>query len=92
MPMGLLYIKSNVLYFFVYYIFGYRKKVVFENLALVFPEKSLVERTKIAKSFYSHLCDLIFETIKNLTISEKEITQRFQFKNLELLDELYHKG
>jgi KDO2-lipid IV(A) lauroyltransferase len=64
---------------------GYRKKVVLGNLQLVFPEKSDKERKTIAKRFYLHLCDLIFETIKNITISEKQIDKRFQFENLDLL-------
>lgn len=65
--------------------------MVYSNLELVFPEKTPLERKQIAKAFYQHLCDIIFETIKNLTISEKEITQRFKFENLELLDTLYKK-
>lgn len=75
----------------MYYVIGYRKKVVKSNLLLVFPEKSAQERREIAKGFYKHLCDIIVETVKNLTISEKEITKRFHFENLEVLDSLYAK-
>jgi KDO2-lipid IV(A) lauroyltransferase len=67
----------------------YRKGVVLDNLKLVFPEKTEAQRRAIAKHFYQHLCDIIFETIKSLTISEKEITKRFRFANLELLDKYY---
>lgn len=91
MPMRMLYIKSDVLYFFAYYVFRYRKKVVAHNLKLVFPDKSKQEREKIARKFYQHLCDIIFETIKSLTISEKEIRARFVYQNLELLETLYKK-
>ncbi|MEZ4874776.1 MAG: lysophospholipid acyltransferase family protein [Flavobacteriaceae bacterium] len=91
LPLRLLYLKSSVLFFLVYYIIGYRKKVVRGNLELVFPEKSPQEIKAISKKFYQHLCDIIFETIKSLTISEPEITQRFQFKNLELIESLYQK-
>jgi KDO2-lipid IV(A) lauroyltransferase len=52
---------------------------------LVFPNKSKKEHTEIAKKFYLHLCDLVFETIKNMTISEQQITKRFHFENLELI-------
>ncbi len=89
MPLPLLYIKSSVLFFFAYHVVGYRKKVVFDNLALALPEKNETERKKIARAFYRHLCDIVFETIKNLTISEKEITKRFRYENLEVLEELY---
>ncbi len=55
------------------------------NLDLVFPDKSREEKKLIARRFYTHLCDLIFETIKNLTISEAESMKRFKFENLELI-------
>ena len=54
-----------------------------DNLKLVFPHKSSEEINTIAKGFYKHLCDIIFETLKSMTISEKEIKKRFRFKNLE---------
>ncbi len=90
-PMRLLYIKSDILAFIVYRVVGYRKKVVLSNLELVFPDKSVKERKAIAGRFYTHLCDIIFETIKNLTISEKEANRRFHYENLEMIDELYEK-
>lgn len=83
LPMKWLYGVSNLLYYPMYYIVGYRKKVVFDNLQLVFPEKTSEERTIIAKKFYRHLCDMLFESIKSLTISEEEITRRFTFTNIE---------
>ncbi|MGO3182917.1 MAG: lysophospholipid acyltransferase family protein [Aequorivita sp.] len=89
LPMGILYFKSSALYFLVYYIIGYRKKVVKDNLALTFPEKTQKERDRIAKEFFKHLCDVIFETIKAFTISEKEIRKRFVVTNAEILDSYY---
>lgn len=89
LPMRILYIKSSVLYFLVYYVVGYRKKVVKDNLALVFPEKTQQERNRIAQQFFKHLCDLIFETIKAFTISEKQIRKRFIVTNAEILDPYY---
>ncbi len=89
LPMRILYIKSTALYFLVYYIIGYRKKVVKDNLALTFPEKTQQERNRIAKQFFKHLCDVIFETIKAFTISEKEIRKRFVVTNIEILEPYY---
>jgi KDO2-lipid IV(A) lauroyltransferase len=66
--------------------------VVLDNLQLVFPEKSEQERKKIARKFYTHLCDIIFETIKYLTISEKEARKRFKYMNLDLIEDLYAKN
>ena len=92
LPMRILYIKSSCLYFLVYYIIGYRKKVVKDNLALVFPEKSIEERNAIAKKFFKHFCDVIYETIKAFTISEKEIRKRFVVTNAAILDPYYEEN
>ena len=83
LPFRLLYLFSDFIYLIVYYIVGYRKKVVFENLRLVYPEKSNQDIKDISKKFYHHFCDLIFESIKSLTISDAEMKKRFTFTNVE---------
>ena len=39
LPLGILYIFSDFIYFLLYYVFGYRKKVVMANLLQAFPER-----------------------------------------------------
>ncbi len=92
LPMRLLYLFSDFIYLLVYYIFGYRKKVVTSNLHLAFPEKSDKEIIKIQKKFYSHFIDIFIEMIKSFSISEKELQKRYQFSNIELLQEQEKKG
>ncbi len=60
-----------------------------ENLVLVFPDKSEKELKRIRKSFFRHLCDILVETIKAFSISEKEIKKRFIVSNPEILDVYY---
>jgi KDO2-lipid IV(A) lauroyltransferase len=88
LPFRLLYAFSDGLYVLVYRIFGYRKKTVKENLRLVFPEKSKEEINAITKKFYHHLCDLMVESIKSLTISEAEMKKRMVFSNIEEIHKL----
>lgn len=76
LPFSVLYIISDVLCFVIYSIFKYRKKVVFNNLLLSFPEKSVLEIDVIAKKYYHHLCDLIIEMVKLCTINQKELLKR----------------
>ncbi len=45
----LIYLISDFLYYVLYYIFSYRKKVVRENLKLAFPEMSDKQRLTIEK-------------------------------------------
>lgn len=85
LPFRLLYGVSDVLCFFIYRVFGYRKKVVKENLRLVFPEKSEKEISTITSRFYHHLCDMILESLKSLSIKEKDIRERYKFTNIDLI-------
>jgi len=92
LPLKALFLLSDFFYLIVYYIVGYRKKVVRQNLANSFPEKSEKERRKIEKEFYLHLCDIFFETIHLMHISEKEMKQRMKFKNIEVFTNYAQKG
>lgn len=83
LPTRILYVISSFLYFWVYYVFGYRKKVVNGNLKLCFPDKSKKEIKSIEKKFYLHLCDMLVESIRSISISEKEMKERFKFTNIE---------
>ena len=73
----------------VYHLLKYRRKVVFTNLKNAFPNKSEDEIEKIAKEFYGFLCDFIVESVKSITISEKEIRRRCRFEDTSLIDRLY---
>ncbi|QOD60907.1 lysophospholipid acyltransferase family protein [Polaribacter haliotis] len=92
LPMRLLYIKSDVFYFLIYHVFGYRKTVVLENLKMAFPEKSEEELFKIRKKFFKHLMDLMMESVKAFSISEKEILKRYKYKNPELVNSFAKQG
>ena len=92
LPMRVLHFISSCAYYLLFYIVGYRKKVVYGNLGLAFPEKSEGEIHKIAKTFYKHFTDVFIEMIKSFTVSKKEIHKRYQFKNVELLHRLEKAG
>ena len=88
LPFKLLYAFSDALYVFIYHIIGYRKKVVTANLKLALPDKTEKEIAGIQKKFYHHLCDMILEAIKSITISEAEIKKRYVFTNVEEIHKL----
>lgn len=88
LPFSILYKLSDVVYFIVYYVIQYRKKSVREQLKSTLSNYSAQELLVIEKKFYAHLCDLFLEMIKTMSISEKEITKRFRFTNVELLKDL----
>ncbi|MDB2384854.1 lipid A biosynthesis acyltransferase [Polaribacter sp.] len=92
LPLRILYVFSTFFYWLVYYVVGYRKKVVFKNLKLAFPEKPDYELKLIQKKFYKHFIDILVESIKSFSISEKEITKRYQYKNPELINKYLEEG
>ena len=57
-------------------------------MKLVFPNKTQAEINDITTKFYHHLCDMIVEAIKSLTISEKEMKEHFKFSNVEVLNKI----
>lgn len=90
LPLRLLYLLSDMAYPFVKR--KYRSKIVHDNLAKSFPEKSEKERDKIASDFYHLLCDYIAEDIKLFTISRKSMMKRMTFSGLEHIKEGFDSG
>lgn len=92
LPLKILYVFSDFFYYILYYVSGYRKHVVRENLANAFPDMTPEERLKVEKRFYRFFCDIFVETIKEMNISEKEIRRRMTFSNVESVLEQYERG
>ena len=76
LPFFILYAISDFAFFLLYHVFAYRKKIVTDNLKIAFPQKSVEEINSIAKQFYENLVDNFIETIKLLSLSEKEFVKR----------------
>ncbi len=91
LPFRLLYTLSDFCYFLIYKVFGYRKRVVSENLALAFPEMDEAERNETMNAFYRHFCDLFLESVKTNGISSATLARRYRLHNVKLLQELAEK-
>lgn len=84
LPLPLLYILADLLYFLSYHVFKYRKKVITENLKKAFPEKDEVEIDMITKKFYKNLTDIVVEIIKVLSLKKEELDKRVSATNIDL--------
>jgi len=91
LPFRLLYLFSDLLFLIIYRLVGYRTQTVKDNLRLTFPEKTDEEIKKIQTKFYRHLCDMMVEAIKSMTISKQELAKRFTFSNIEVIKALESK-
>ncbi|WP_114784132.1 lysophospholipid acyltransferase family protein [Botryobacter ruber] len=92
LPLRVLYLLSDFLYLLVYYLIGYRRKVVDQNLRNSFPEKGEEERKLIAKQFYRQFVDIIIEILKLGSMRREEMRRRIHFTNQEVLDEYVQQG
>jgi len=91
LPMRVLYLVADVIYGIVYYVIGYRRTVVMDNLRQAFPEKTEAERVRIAKKFYRNFIDSFIEVVKLVSASDAWLGRRFTV-DVSALDELYATG
>ncbi|SFD18400.1 lysophospholipid acyltransferase family protein [Flavobacterium phragmitis] len=92
LPFPIFYFFSDFVYFLIYRVIGYRKKVVRENLALTLPHLSDAERKDIEKKFYKHMCDMFLEMVKTMSMSPEEMERRFHVTNIDLVLDYAKKG
>ena len=92
LPLRALYVISDGFYCMVYFLVGYRRRLVRRHLADCFPEKDEAERRKIERGFYHWFCDYLVETIKLFSMSERQIRRRMVFEGHEAINADFSKG
>lgn len=92
LPMRFLYGFSFILYVLAYYVIGYRKLIVIQNLSRAFPDKKYDEVRDVAKSFYASFTSYFAEIIKSLSVSSNELDGKLILINSELIEENIQKG
>ena len=83
LPLRFLYVVSDMLYYPLYYVVRYRRRVVRKNLTESFPEKTTAEIIRIEKQFYAFFCDYVVETLKQFSMSEKQMRRRMTFSGTD---------
>ena len=84
LPLKIHYVFSDLIFFLNWYLVGYRKKIVRENIQKSFPKKNAEEVKEISKKFFKNFSDYIVETIRSFTISDQELRVRVQHINQDL--------
>lgn len=92
LPLGVLYGFGFTAYAILYYAVRYRRKVVMQNLRESFPEKTEADLRYIAKDFYLNFADYLVETIRLGGISERELTARISYENLDIIEKYLDEG
>lgn len=92
MPFRMMYALSDFAFLIVYYVIGYRRKIVFQNLKNSFPEKSDEEILDITIKFYHHFCDVMLESVKVYSMPIGKVVERFRIPEPEEIDKLADQG
>lgn len=92
LPFKVLYLLSDLLYYPVYYLVRYRRKIVRKNLLESFPDKRLEEILGIEKKFYHFFVDMALESCKLLSMSTDEMKRRMRFVNMDLANQKLSQG
>ncbi len=92
LPLGALYVISDLIYLFTFYILRYRRQVVMTNLENSFPHASESERKQISKKFFRNLCDYAAEMLRLLSISRTELQERVVFTNADVIKQYTGKN
>jgi len=91
LPLWGLYGCSSFVFFVLFHVLGYRRKVVDANLARAFPAYTPQERRRVARNFYARLCDMIVETVKMLHMPAQAFERRFMV-DVGILQALHAQG
>lgn len=92
LPLKVLYIFSDLIAFIIHDMARYRRKIVTDNLSRSFPGMEPAVRQRISRMFYRHMADLLVESLKSFTMSEKQIVKRYRFVDVTQLETFYREG
>ena len=91
-PFRALYVLSDGLYYILYYIIRYRRKIVRKNLTESFPALKGKEILQVEKKFYRYFTDQVLESCKMATISPEEMKKHMKFTNIEAANAVFKEG
>jgi len=88
LPFRFFYLVADLNFFLLFRVFRYRRKVVSGNLRLVFPQQTDEWRSRVARSFYHHLTDILMESLKGYTLKPAGLLKRFHVGNIARVREI----
>ncbi|MBD5225799.1 MAG: acetyltransferase [Bacteroidales bacterium] len=92
MPLGVLYVVSDFIFFVLSYIMRYRRHIVTRNISASFPEFTSAQVRRTRRQFYRNFADYIVETLKLMHISDNEMRRRMTFSGIETVDRILSSG
>lgn len=91
LPRRFYYILSDLMAWTLGTLFSYRKETILKNLTNSFPDLERPEIEKIAKEYYSYMCDIMVESIWQVSATPRQLCRMVEVEGIELLDTLSEK-
>jgi KDO2-lipid IV(A) lauroyltransferase len=91
-PLPVMYVVSGMVFYPLYYLARYRRRITRRNLVESFPGKNRQEIVGIEKQFYRFFVDWIFEMCKMASFSKQEMCRRMRFTNVEEVQQVLDSG
>lgn len=92
LPWSWCYLISDFFTFILFHVVKYRRGVATNNLSRSFPEKKPKEINAILKQTYRNMSDVFIEVMKTEKMTKKDLFERINLENVELLNKLYDEG
>ena len=88
-----MHLIADILWLIVYYLVGYRRRVVRENIAACFPEMTERGRRDLGRRYYRCLADMLVEGVHNVFFATPPFLKRhYRLVNRQLVDRYYERG
>ena len=83
----MLYGVSGLLYFLLFFLLRFRRKVAEGNIRNSFPEMGAKGRKDLLKGHYRNFCDVVVEIAKSIRMRPAELGRRVVFTNVGAVEE-----
>lgn len=91
-PYGLVQVAASFFSFILGSVFKYRYNIIKENLKQSFLNKESIFYQQTIQAYYSHLSELIFETLKAFTLPKTTLLKHFYCTNPEIFTPYLEQG
>ena len=92
LPLFILYRIATLAKWLLYFVFSYRKKVIVNNIKNSFPDLNNSQVNTLTVKFYGYLTDQMMEFFKGSTINKKEMLERVNLVNEQIITNYLNKG
>ena len=85
LPLPLLYLCADIGHIVLYHVLRYERRLVEENIARAFPEKTASDQARLSRQSYRNILSVLAEVLKSPRMDPSDIKRRVQLRNPELL-------